>query len=259
MLGCCWAGSLVSVAAPASAQDDDRGWIISVGGGVQVYPKYPGADSYGVNPLPILGIRREGSRLPFQAPDDGLDIGLLGRDSAFNIGPMVTFQNKREEDDADAAIGDVDFTIEAGGFVEVFPIDNLRLRANLRKGLGGHDGLIGDAGADFVVRDEDTHVFSIGPRVRWANRTYHRAYFGVTQGVASATGLAPFEPTSGIYAVGATAGYTRMIGRNWGVQAYAGYDRLVGDAADSPIVRALGSRDQFSGGIGLFYNFAIGR
>ena len=31
------------------------------------------------------------------------------------------------------------------------------------------------------------------------------------------------------------------------------YDRLIRDAADSPIVRQLGSRDQFSGGIALTY------
>ncbi len=66
--------------------------------------------------------------------------------------------------------------------------------------------------------------------------------------VAGATGLAAFDPNSGFYAIGAVAGLTHKLGRNWGLQGYAGYDRLIGDAADSPIVRAFGSRDQFSGG-----------
>jgi len=30
------------------------------------------------------------------------------------------------------------------------------------------------------------------------------------------------------------------------------------DAADSPIVTSLGSRDQFGGGIGLSYSFRVG-
>ena len=49
-----------------------------------------------------------------------------------------------------------------------------------------------------------------------------------------------------------------MPSRNWAFYTYAGYDRLVGDAADLPIVRTFGSRDQFSGGIGLFYSFNAG-
>jgi len=247
-------------ASPAFAQDSDgRGWMITVGGGAQTFPKYPGGDSYGINPWPIIGFRREGTRLPFEGPDDGLDFEILGQDRSFNFGPVVQFQSKREEDDVGAAVGNVGFTVEAGGFVEVFPIDNLRLRANLRQGIGGHKGMIGDLAADFVIRDDNSHIFSIGPRVRWADNDYHDAYFGVTPGVGAATGLAPFNPNGGLYAVGAIAGYTQMLGPNWGLEAYAGYDRLVGDAADSPIVRTLGSRSQFSGGIGLFYTFTTGR
>jgi outer membrane protein len=41
------------------------------------------------------------------------------------------------------------------------------------------------------------------------------------------------------------------------MQGYLGYDRLAGDAADSPLVRTIGSRDQFSGGAGLFIEFTI--
>ena len=46
---------------------------------------------------------------------------------------------------------------------------------------------------------------------------------------------------------GGIAGLTHQLSRSVGIYAYAGYDRLVSDAADSPIVRAYGSRDQFSG------------
>ena len=80
----------------------------------------------------------------------------------------------------------------------------------------------------------------------------------MTPAVAGATGLAALDPDGGIYAVGGIANFTHRLGRNWGVQAYAGYDRLVGDAADSPIVRAFGSRDQFSGGAGLWIEFNVG-
>jgi len=246
------------VATPASAQDgESRGHTITLGGGAQTYPRYPGADSYGLNFLPVFGFRREGTPMPFEAPDDGFGFGILGRDSPINFGPAVRFQAKRQEDDVGAAVGDVGFTVEAGGFVEVFPTDAIRLRAELRQGLGGHRGLIGDLGADLVVRDEATYIFSIGPRVRWADDDFHDAYFGVTPAVAGITGLPAYNPNGGIYAYGAVAGLTVKLGRNWGLQGYVGYDRLVGDAADSPIVRAFGSRDQLSGGAGLFFEFNI--
>lgn len=247
-------------AAPAMAQDESpRGWTVTVGAGAQTYPEYPGADSYGINPLPIFGLRRAGRPLPFGAPDDGKGFGLLGRDSVIDIGPAVRFQNRRRESDVGAAVGNVGFTVEAGGFVEVFPVHNFRIRAELRQGIGGHKGLVGDLGADLVLRDENSYIFSIGPRVRWADSDYHDAYFGVTPAVALATGLATFNPDGGIYAVGAQAGLTYRLGRNWGLQAYLGYDRLMRDASDSPIVRAFGSRDQFSGGAGLFIEFNVGR
>ena len=107
------------------------------------------------------------------------------------------------------------------------------------------------------MRDDD-YVFSIGPRARWGDDNYHDAYFSVTPAVAAATGLPVFDAEGGIHSIGAVAGLTHMLSRDWGVYGFAGYDRLVGDAADSPIVRAFGSRDQYSAGLGLFYSFNVG-
>lgn len=247
------------IAAPASAQDNEGGgWTVTIGAGAQTYPKFPGADSYGINPLPIFGLRRQGTPMPAKAPDDAFGFGVLGRDSVVNFGPALRFQGKREQDDVGAPVGDVGFTFEAGGFVSITPVRNFRLRAEVRQGIGGHRGLVGDLGADLIIRDEDSYVFTIGPRARWGDSDFQRAYFGVTPAVAGATGLAAYNPGSGLYAVGVVAGLTHRLGRNWGLQGYVGYDRLIRDAADSPIVRTFGSRDQFSGGAGLFLEFNVG-
>jgi outer membrane scaffolding protein for murein synthesis (MipA/OmpV family) len=243
----------LATAWPAMAQR-----TVTLGLGAQVTPKYPGADNYGIGPMPIFDLRRPGEPITFESADDGAGFGLLGRDSVVNFGPAVRFQSKREEDDVGAAVGDVGFTFEVGGFVEVLPSRNFRIRAELRKGLGGHRALTGSLGADVIFRDDQNYIFSIGPRVRWADNKYNDRYFGVTPAVAGATGLAALDPDGGIYAVGGIANFTHRLGRNWGVQAYAGYDRLVGDAADSPIVRTFGSRDQFTGGAGLWIEFDVG-
>lgn len=245
-------------ATPASAQKRDR--LITIGPGAQIGPRYPGADSYSLSPMPIFDLRRAGDPLGFEAPDEGAGIGLLSGRSPVQIGPSLAFQSKRRERDVGAAVGNVPFTVEAGAFVETWLGDALRLRAEGRRGIGGHDGWVGDLGAD-LVKESARSVFSIGPRVRWADDAWHDAYFGVTPAVATRTGLAAFDPGSGIYAVSGVASARRQFGEGdrWGVHAFVRYDRLVGDAADSPIVAAFGARDQYSAGLGLSYTFRMRR
>lgn len=240
-------------ATPAAAQR-----TVTVGIGPAIAPQYPGADSYAVAPYPIFGLRRPDQPIAFTSGDDSASLALLRYDSVINFGPAVRFQAKRDEDDVGAAVGDVPFTVEVGGFVQLLPSRNFRIRAELRRGVNGHKAWVGSLGADLIFRDDQNYIFAIGPRVRWADNRYNDRYFGVTPAVAGATGLATLDPNGGVYAVGGVANFTHRLGRNWGMQAYAGYDRLVGDAADSPIVRTFGSRDQFSGGAGLWLEFNVG-
>ena len=250
----------LATAAPAFAQaaDAPRGRIVTLGIGPQVVPQYPGADSYTIAPFLIGGLRRPGEPIAFTSGDDSASIGLLRYDSVINFGPAVRLQAKRDEDDVGATVGNVPLTVEVGGFVQLLPSRNFRIRAELRRGVNGHKAWVGSLGADVIFRDDQNYIFSVGPRVRWADNRYQDRYFGVTPAVASATGLAALDPDGGVYAVGGIANLTYRLGRNWGLQGYAGYDRLVGDAANSPIVRAFGSRDQFSGGAGLWLEFGVG-
>ena len=71
--------------------------------------------------------------------------------------------------------------------------------------------------------------------------------------------LPAYRPGSGIYAVAVASGFTYALNERWGLFGFARYERLVGDAAKSPIVREFGSRNQLSGGIGLNYTFTIQR
>lgn len=257
------AALLTLCAAPAAAQDDDSaddgGWIVTVGAGAQAYPKFPGADDLGIYPMPIVGLRRAGRPVPLEAPDEGFGFGLLGEDSPINIGPAVNFQRKRRQQDVGLAVENVGWTVEAGGFVEAFLGENFRIRGEARQGINGHRGLVGDLGADLFARSGGGNtVFSIGPRLRWGDNDYMDAYFGVSPEVSIQTPLATYNPGSGIYAVGGTAGLRLDIGGGFAIHGYGRYDRLVGDAADSPIVTQVGSRNQWGGGLGLSYSFRVG-
>jgi outer membrane protein len=244
-------------AGDGKAPKPDR--LITVGLGAQIVPKYPGADNVLLAPLPRFDIRRVGDPIRFSAPDQGSGLSLLGSHSAVNFGPVFQLQGKRREKDVGAPVGNVGFTVEPGAFIQAWMSSTLRVRAEGRKGIGGHKAWVGDLSADVVVRGGDTTFFSIGPRARLSDARYQRAYFGVTPAVAVRTGLPAYNPGGGVYAVGAVAGLLQQLSPKWGIWAYAGYDRLVRNAGNSPIVRAFGSRDQFSGGVALTYSFTIHR
>ena len=257
--------SAAVTALPASAQDvvreDDKPDLqFFVGLGLQVRPSFPGADSYDLGPLPVIRVRREGEPLPIRSPDQNTAFRLLGKRDGVSVGGTFNFQSARKEKDVGAPVGNVDFTFEPGVFAQGFLSDNLRLRAEVRRGIGGHNAFVGDVAADYVLRGaDDRFVATIGPRVRLADARYNRRYFGVSLDRAVATGLPAFDTSAGTYAVGATVGLLYRFSPRWAGYGYAGYDRLTGDAARSPITRAYGSRDQYSAGIALTYNFIVTR
>ena len=59
-----------------------------------------------------------------------------------------------------------------------------------------------------------------------------------------------FDAGGGLLSAGVELGATYQINDDWGVEGALTWDRLAGDAADSPIV-ATGDRDQYSVRIGL--------
>ncbi len=160
------AAACILGASPAKAQDDEPPLIVSIGGGAQATPQYPGAEDLSVGPLFTGFVRREGEDLRFRTPDDGFGISLLGRSNTFDFGPLIQFQGERDETDVGAAVGDVDFTVEAGAFVNLNLSPRFRIRLEAQKGIGGHEGLVGTVAADYaLVRDVDT-LFTVGPRLR---------------------------------------------------------------------------------------------
>ena len=246
------------IAMPAAAQDGENGdgseWITRVTIGPQAYPAFPGADDYDIGPLVNVDRKRPGETFIFEAPDESFDYQLVDA-RGFSFGPLVNWEGKRSASDVGADLPEVKFSIEPGAFLAFQPSESFRLRAELRKGVTGHKGWIGVASADFIVREGDEWLFSIGPRLTWSDDRYHDAWFGVTPAAAVTSGLPAYDPNGGIQAYGATATFLTQLSPRWGLYTYARYDRLVGEAADSPIVRQLGSRDQLSGGVALSYTF----
>lgn len=241
----------------ASAQDNED-LRVRVGLGAQVQPEFIGADSSEVAPLWRINIAKGTDPFKFSAPDYSFGIPLVST-GGLSIGPAANIASGRKKSDLDVPVGKVKTTIEAGAYASYQLTDSLYLRAEALKGIGGHKGIIGTLGADKIWRDGDRYVFSIGPRVLFSDSRYQRPFFGVSPEAALASGLPAYRPGGGIHGVAAASSVSFQFDPRWGMFGYGRYERLVGDAAKSPIVRQLGSRNQLSGGLGLSYTFTMKR
>ena len=247
------------VPAWTAAHAEDGGVTrVRVGLGAQAKPDFVGSDSLDAAPLFDIDTARGTNEFKFEAPDYSFGIPIVNT-GGFEFGPALNLASGRKNSDIDLPLGRVKTTIEAGGYANYQVSKSVYLHAELLKGIGGHKGLVGAIGADQVWRDGDRYVFSIGPRVLFSDSRYQRAYFGVTPAASLATGLPAYRPGGGIHGVALASGLSYQFNPTWGMFGYARYERLVGDAAKSPIVRSdFGSRNQLSGGLGLSYTFNIG-
>lgn len=243
------------LAGAAFAKEDEEGpRRTRVGVGMQLVPSFPGADEQSVRPLFDVARTRGDKPYAFEAPDESFGFSLL-RSGNFAAGPAVGIQGSRDAKDVGAAVPKVGFTLEAGGFAQYAFSEDFRARLELRKGFGGHKGLISNLGVDFISREGNKWLLSIGPRLTLADNRYQDAYFSVAPQDAIPSGLPAYDADGGVQSAGAAVGYIQQFSPRWGLYSYAKYDRLLGDAVNSPIVRQLGSRDQFSGGLAITYTF----
>lgn len=242
------------------AQDDEgkRDYYVLLGAGPRVISSYPGSDDLDIGPFPEIAVWEAGTAFPIESPDEGLGPVIVGKRLGTGVGATFVLAPTRSSDDI-PGLDKVGFGIEAGGFAQTFLTPGLRARVELRRGIGSHNGLVADGMVDAVVRGaNERFVLTAGPRVRWGDGRFHRELFGIDAGESVASGLAAFRPGAGIYALGGATGAHYFFSPSLGAYAYGRYDRLLGDAADSPIVRH-GSRDQFETGIALTYRFRLRR
>jgi MipA family protein len=231
-------------------------WTVMIGAEGQYGPAFEGANHGLFSPVPIFSIRRAGSVDQFRSPRDDASIALLdfGDLRAGAVGKFVSSRKASSYSELNG-LGDVKAAFELGGFIEYFPVDWLRVRNETREGFGGHQGVVSDFSADFIVPVTRAITVSAGPRFTLESTKAVSPYFGIDAVQAMATGLPMFDAKGGAHSAGAGAQLKYRINPQWEVHSYVEYDRLLGDAAKSPLVTARGSVNQTTVGIGASYSF----
>ncbi len=263
-LACSTAAATTHAADPEPAVPSlfDDGLRIGLGGGAA--PDYFGSDEYQFVPLPYFSFKHQGfgvssSQLGVEADV----IPFLG----FDGGPIVRYNMGREnvKDNVVDLLPEVDGTIEVGAYLAGgIPLSDasagaptiLTARIEATKGVsGGHDGSLfsGSLGLIAPLTDDLTLITSVS--ATYMSASYANSFFDISAASAAASGLTAFNADAGFrdVGVGLTANYS--LTENLGVFALGRYTHIVGDAADSPIVKVRGSANQFLVGAGLTYTF----
>jgi len=230
-------------------KDVKRDWTLSIGLIAGISPDYEGSDDYGFGIAPnIAGSWR--NLIFFK----GKTLGVYAiRDKGLKAGPILSWTGGRSEDDNDKleGLGDVDSSIEAGGFLS-YRHKFVRFRMEARQDINsGHDGALVELSAGTTLPIKKPRIF-IALGTTWASDDYMESFFGVTPQQSAGSGLHTYNAGAGIKDINLSLAAGYPITNRWRVGAKLEYKRLVGDAADSPIVDA---ENQFMGGIGISYHF----
>lgn len=234
------------------------GWLVGLGGGVIASPDYRGASTYRVRPIPAIAVRY-GDDFALS----GLEASYTGiRAGSWRAGAQARFRFGQEEADnrvALSGLGDVDPSVELGGFVG-YGQGPVTLKASFAHDVaGGHGGQVATLSAAYTTQLHRSSagpvLFSVGPSVTWASAKFNRAYYGVDIRQSAGSGLAYYRPGSGLESAGLSMNLIAPLSRRITFIANAGYDRLVAKAADSPRVRERGSPSQAT--IGAFLTYRL--
>lgn len=237
-------------------------WTVTVGMAPVYTPIFQGAKDYGFSVFPDLRVNYRDDF--FASVPDGIGYNAINT-GGWKAGPLVKLRfGRREvtggspflisgETDALRGLGDVGLAAEPGGFAQ-YTYHKVRARLELRQGIGGHQGTVGDFNVSYVDRAGPLS-YSLGPRLSYGGSGFMNTYFGIDAGQSARSGLARYAAGGGITSYGIGGSAVMPVGEKGAVTLFAGYDRLGAQASDSPLIRQRGSQNQISIGLGFGYRF----
>jgi len=251
--------AMLSLAGHAQAIDPEL-FPNLVGAGIGTTPDYTGANTSSAAVAPLL-------RYHFQ--DSHRSFSLVGPIGSLNLidspglhgGPMFRYRFGRldVEDPVVARMHEIDRTIDLGGYLSYWWTGSdvpwrLRVAGSVLTGIDSeHRGNSASLDAQFWLPVSRQVVLGVGGALNFADSDFMTTWYGVNAQDSAASGLPFYKPGGGGTSNDAWVGVMWLFRPNWVVGAGVYYQRLTGNAADSPIVRDRGNANQVSGGVGAAY------
>ncbi len=197
---------------------------VDLGLGVQAKPTYPGADDSSIAPWFIW------RNVSFGADDGSKD--------GFSLQPSFSLVGDRETSDDAALEGldEIERAYEVGARLN-YVNGPVTAYASMRRGFKGHEGLTGEVGMDYRTVLSDRVSLWSGVELGFANSKYTNTYFGVTPDEASRSPYSAYDAGGGLTSAAIKFQAAYAVNDKTALLGEVSYGKLLGDAADSPIVQ----------------------
>lgn len=249
---------LAALAAPAGAVE------LTLGIGPAIQPDYLGSNDYVVTGYvtatardlyhPDTNVRLRGARIESNLVPH--PHWRLGPQLEYNFGrPGLHDVDDRRVD----AMRDVDGALMVGligGYdFDPNPFSSLLLAVDVMQALDDDMGAVARAQLTLARPVNERFSYSVGVDTRYGDDDWMGTFFGVSQGDAQRAGLDRFNADEGFYSVGLNLGGSYRFSDTWSLGLGLRYERLLGDAEDSPVVDDRGSANQLLGFTTVNYHF----
>ena len=234
-------------------QDHSDDWSIRIGALGMYKPEYEGSEDYELRGFPMIDISWRNKL--FLNLRQGLGANLWKRNNV-KVGASIGYTFGRDENDSGDldGLGDIDGGLTANVLFE-WRIDNFSFNMHHEQQFTGADtGFQVHFGLGYNMRFGRRFMLKPSVKATYSSPDYMEKYFGITKGRSSQSGLLVYDADSGFKSLGIRIISIYGLNRHWGVQAMATYDRLLGDTANSPIVK---DENQYLFILGLSYMFNV--
>lgn len=251
---------LALLTTPVLAAEQSQGNILTLGGGVDVAPRYSGSDKSRVGAAQVVDYAMENGFFisTTRGVGYGNNIGNLDYSAA------VSYRTGRKDKDvsSDSINSGSDYLRGMGdikGSAIVVPglgykvTDWLHLQLQAEVPVSERDN--GEAvhfGISSPLYTSPNNAVTLALTSSWGSDKYMQTYYGVSAAQSSASGFTRHDAGAGIYAYSLNLDWTHRLTSRWSVLASAGATQLTGDAADSPIVQRKTSP---TGSLKVTYSF----
>ncbi len=234
---------ITSHAMAQSASDNKEQASSVVGFGLGYIPEYEGAKKQRV--IPVLFGEYKNSSGFFLSSLRGIGVEKAYGD--FEISAALAYRGGREDnrsnnslfgsDDlkgmgniAGSVSGKIGVSTMLGGTVKAYADANLALT----KRENGHSFKFGITP---LVYQSKTDQLGLDLSAEYGDAKFNQTYYGVTALQSANSGYKAYSLKAGFNQVNASVAWTRAIDNNWSVRTMVGVTQLIGDVADSPIVK----------------------
>lgn len=225
------------------ASDPDL--VATFGLGVDVGPGYFGSDETEIGP-------KVTARVDYLRFPNGFEYGsgqTVGYRTGLGLRGSVRYIANRNSSNYDVlnGVANIPWTFEAGLGIG-YEQRNYRVFGDVRYGVVGSNAWVGDLGADAIAYPIDGLTLTLGPRLYFGSDRFTDTYFGISATDADKSDLAEYDASGGLYSGGMVLGARYLFNDRWGVEGEASWNRLMNDAADSPVTE---QKDQYGASLSL--------